>query len=148
MTTTDDQLGTADFLGLEARIEGIKYKAIAPMGSAAVVTVSFNAHGKRDLLAQLAENIGGGVFVGWGFPQMTLDFQDANAQAFADPAQQPVRQMITPDGEIILPHGFRPGRPLRLQCAICGTPERHAIHSEESRRMVHDQTDDAQGAQP
>lgn len=135
--TTDDAPGTADFLGLEAVIEGIKYKAIDPVGSRAVVTVSFKAHGKRDLLAQLAENIRGPVFVGWGFPQMTLDFQDANAKSMG--TQAPMRQMITTDGEIILPHGFRPGRPIRQQCAICATAEMNAIHSEESRALAHNQ---------
>ena len=131
---TDDQPGTADFLGIEAMVEGIKYKG-GRQHTRAVVTLSFPSGGKRDLLAQLAESMEGVVFIGWGFPQMTLDFQDANAQAFA---QKPVTQMVTPQGEIILPHGYRPGRPNRFVCAICETPETNSIHSEESRKAAHD----------
>lgn len=141
-TTQDDQPGTADFLGLEAVVEGLKYKG-GRGATRAVVTISFASTGKRDLLAQLAESMDGAVFVGWGFPQMTLDFQDANKQAFAP---QPVRQMITPDGEIILPHNFRPGRPNRFTCAICETPEPNAIHSEESRKAASQPSNDQ--AQP
>lgn len=131
---TDDQPGTADFLGIEAMVEGIKYKG-GRQHTRAVVTLSFPSGGKRDLLAQLAESMEGPVFIGWGFPQMMMDFGDVNAQAFAT---KPVTQMITPDGEIILPHGFRAGRPDRSKCAICETPETNAIHSEESRRAAHD----------
>lgn len=141
-TTANDDVGSADFLGIEAVVEGIKYKG-GRNATRAVVTLSFPSGGKRDLLAQLAESMEGPVFIGWGFPQMTLDFQDANAQVFA---QKPVRQMITPDGEIILPHMFRPGRPDRSKCAICETPETNGIHSEESRKAVHDAQPDDQAA--
>lgn len=141
---TDDQPGTADFLGIEAVVEGMKYKGGRGM-TRAVVTISFPAAGKRDLLAQLAESMEGAVFVGWGFPQLTLDFQDANQQAFA---AKPVTQMVTPDGEIILPHGFRPGRPDRSRCAICETPEVNGIHSEEARKAAHQKTLDDQQGQP
>lgn len=131
---TQQPLIDRSWVGIECLIQGSGAKTLANGSTRYQVTLSFNAYDEvRDLIAELAMNNRGKVFVGFGFMQVQaeLPFDLANV----DPPTGIV-VLQSASGEMITQHNFKASEEDTAKCTYCEQGETHDIHVAATRSVV------------
>lgn len=140
--TTTDATPTADFVGIEATIEDIKPYRKAEEAARFKIVVSMPFRGHEELMGKLTGQLKNVVFVGFGFMQAPLGFlpDPGPAPSNTIPAnptmavlqRDGIPYMTDGNGDVVLPHNFKAGRPDRSRCVVCEAPASHEIHSKQA----------------
>lgn len=122
------------WVGIECLIQGSGAKTLVNGSTRYQVTLSFNAVDEvRDLIAELAMNNRGKVFVGFGFMQTQAELPFDLAANAPPPG---IVALQTASGEIILQHSFKASQEDAARCTFCDQGEPHDIHAAKGPNVV------------
>jgi hypothetical protein len=122
------------WVGIECLIQGSKAKTLANATTRYEVTLSFAAHDDlRDLIAEIAMNNHGKVFVGFGFMQQQTELPFDLSQMDPPPG---IMVLQAENGEIITQHPFKASEEDALVCTFCLQGEPHEIHVAATRGVI------------
>lgn len=122
------------WVGIDCLIQGSGAKTLVNGATRYQVTLSFNATDEvRDLIAEIAMNNRGKVFVGFGFMQVQAELPFDLTQMDPPPG---IMVLQAENGEVITQHPFKASEEEPTQCTFCEQGETHEIHVAASRSVV------------
>jgi hypothetical protein len=122
------------WVGIECLIQGSGAKTLVNGSTRYQVTLSFNATDEvRDLIAEIAMNNRGKVFVGFGFMQVQAELPFDLSQMDPPPG---IMVLQATNGEVITQHVFKASEEEPSQYTFCEQGETHEIHAAASRSVV------------
>jgi len=122
------------WVGIECLIQGSGAKTLVNGSTRYQVTLSFNATDEvRDLIAEIALNNRGKVFVGFGFMQVQAELPFDLSQMDPPPG---IMILQAANGDVITQHVFKASDEEPLQCTFCEQGEGHDIHTAEKRGIM------------
>jgi hypothetical protein len=122
------------WVGIECLIQGSGAKTLVNGSTRYQVTLSFNATDDvRDLIAELALNNRGKVFVGFGFMQVQAELPFDLTTMDPPPG---IMILQAANGEVITQHPFKASEEDPALCTFCETAETHEIHVAATRGVI------------